>query len=52
MNQSSSLLNKSVEKNDKMHCDFNSKIKLDWIKFHEHSLKMFRKLWLIKYQRH
>ena len=33
----------SIEKSDEMRCDFNLKIKLDRIKFHEHSLKMFRK---------
>ena len=26
-----------------MHCDFNSKIKFNRIKFHKHSLEMFRK---------
>ena len=33
----------SIEKSDEMRCDFNSKIKLDRIKFHEYSLEMFRK---------
>ena len=44
MNQSSSSLNENVEKNDEMRCDFNSEIKFDWIKFHEHSFKIFKKL--------
>ena len=52
MNQSSSSLNENVEKNNEICCDFNSEIKFDWIKFHEHSLEMFRKSWLIKYRKH
>ena len=52
MNQSSSLLNENVEKNDEIRCDFNSKTKFDWIKFHEYSLEMFKKSWLIKYRKH
>ena len=34
----------NVEKNDEMRCDFNSKVKLDRVKFYKHSFKMFRKL--------
>ena len=44
MNQSSSSSNENIEKNNEMRCDFNSEVKLDQIKFHEHSLKMFKKL--------
>ena len=43
MNQLSSLSNENIEKNDEMRCDFNSELKLDRIKFHEHSFEMFRK---------
>ena len=28
-----------IEKSDEMRCDFNSEIKLDRVKFHEHLLK-------------
>ena len=35
--------NENVEKNDEMRCDSNSETRLDRIKFHEHSLEMFRK---------
>ena len=43
MNQLSSSSNENVKKSDEMRCDFNSEIKFDRIKFHEHSLEMFRK---------
>ena len=42
----------NIEKNDEVRCDFNSKVKLNRVKFHEHSFKMFRKSILIKYQKH
>ena len=52
MNQLSSSSNENVKKNDEMRCDFNSEVKLNRIKFHEYSFKIFRKSWLIKYQEH
>ena len=52
MNQLLNSLNKSVKKNNEISYDFNLKIKFNRIKFHEYSLKMFRKSWLIKYRKH
>ena len=52
MNQSLSSSSESIKKSNEMRCDFNSEARFDRVKFHEHSFKMFRKSWLIKYWRH
>ena len=37
------LLTMTVEKSDEMRCDSNSEVRLDRMKFYEHSLEMLKK---------